>query len=48
MLDGDLSRRSISAEADGAFTVSCGARHYRLMGLDKGQRKPFDGAQGRR
>ncbi|NQT11583.1 MAG: toprim domain-containing protein [Planctomycetes bacterium] len=26
-------------DGDGAFTVSCGARHYRLMGLDKGQRK---------
>ncbi|RKZ06982.1 hypothetical protein DRQ25_12670 [Candidatus Fermentibacteria bacterium] len=26
-------------DADGAFTVSCGTRHYRLMGLDKGQRK---------
>ena len=29
-----------SAQAGGAdFTVSCGARHYRLMGLDKGQRR---------
>jgi len=35
-------------DGDGAFTVSCGQRHYRLMGLDKGQRKPFDGAQGHR
>lgn len=26
-------------DADGSFTVSCGQRHYRLMGLDKGQRK---------
>ena len=26
-------------DGDGSFTVSCGARHYRLMGLDKGQRK---------
>lgn len=26
-------------DADGSFTVSCGQRHYRLMGLDKAQRK---------
>lgn len=26
-------------DADGSFTVSCGQRHYRLMGLDRGQRK---------
>jgi len=26
-------------DGDGAFTVSCGARHYRLMGLDKAQRR---------
>ena len=26
-------------DADDSFTVSCGRRHYRLMGLDKGRRK---------
>lgn len=26
-------------DGDGAFIVSCGARHYRLMGLDKRERK---------
>ncbi len=37
---GDTPRApSRMLDGDGAFTVSCGARHYRLMGLDKGQRK---------
>jgi DNA primase catalytic core len=26
-------------DGEGAFTVSCGARHYRLMGLDKAQHR---------
>ncbi|MFO7899035.1 MAG: DNA primase [Planctomycetota bacterium] len=30
---------SQTLEADGSFSVSCGRRHYRLMGLDKGRRK---------
>ncbi|MFP4225076.1 MAG: CHC2 zinc finger domain-containing protein [Phycisphaeraceae bacterium] len=37
---GDAPREPTrTLDRDGSFTVSCGRRHYRLMGLEKGRRK---------